>query len=101
MNKFTALFLILLRLTIGWHFFAEGFHKLEGYWRGPTETVVGKSRPFTSAGYFREGTGPLAKLIDPLVRRRLATVFVAMTEQIARQAEAGSAGSRADSREPA
>lgn len=63
MNRFTAFFLILLRLAIGWHFFAEGYHKLEGYWRGPTETVVGKSKPFSSAGYFREGTGPLAKYI--------------------------------------
>jgi uncharacterized membrane protein YphA (DoxX/SURF4 family) len=63
MNKLTALFLLLLRLAIGWHFFAEGFHKLDGYWRGPTETVVGKARPFSSAGYFREGTGPLAKII--------------------------------------
>ena len=63
MNRFTALFLILLRLAIGWHFFAEGYHKLESYWRGPTETVVRKSNPWTSAGYFREGTGPLAKII--------------------------------------
>lgn len=63
MNRLTAFFLILLRLAIGWHFFAEGYHKLEGYWRGPTETVVGKSKPFSSAGYFREGTGPLAKII--------------------------------------
>jgi uncharacterized membrane protein YphA (DoxX/SURF4 family) len=63
MNRFTAFFLILLRLAIGWHFFAEGYHKLESYWRGPTETVVGKSKPFTSAGYFREGAGPLAKII--------------------------------------
>jgi uncharacterized membrane protein YphA (DoxX/SURF4 family) len=63
MTKWTALFLILLRLAIGWHFFAEGYHKLEGYWRGPTESVVGKSRPFTSAGYFREGTGPLARVM--------------------------------------
>ena len=63
MNKCTAFFLILLRLAIGWHFLAEGYHKLEGYWHGPTETVVGKSKPFSSAGYFREGTGPLAQLI--------------------------------------
>lgn len=63
MNKLTAVFLILLRLAIGWHFLAEGYHKLDGYWHGPTETVVGKSRPFSSAGYFREGTGPLAKYI--------------------------------------
>ncbi|HEY7152433.1 MAG TPA: hypothetical protein VH575_00595 [Gemmataceae bacterium] len=63
MNKCTAFFLILLRLAIGWHFFAEGYHKLEGYWHGPTETVIGKSKPFTSAAYFREGSGPLAKII--------------------------------------
>src|SRR5262249_8044671 len=63
MNKCTAFFLILLRLAIGWHFFAEGYHKLEGYWHGPTETVVGKSKPFTSAAYLREGSGPLAKII--------------------------------------
>ena len=63
MNKLTAFFLILLRLAIGWHFFAEGYHKLETDWRGPTETVVGKAKPFSSAGYFREGTGPLAQLI--------------------------------------
>ncbi|MGH7169310.1 MAG: hypothetical protein ACRELG_03420 [Gemmataceae bacterium] len=63
MNRFTAFFLILLRLAIGWHFAAEGYHKLDGYWRGSTETVVRKSRPFTSAAYFREGSGPLAKII--------------------------------------
>lgn len=63
MTRYTAILLILLRLAIGWHFFAEGYHKLEGYWRGPTETVVGKFQPFSSAGYFREGTGPLAKLV--------------------------------------
>jgi uncharacterized membrane protein YphA (DoxX/SURF4 family) len=63
MNRFTAFFLILLRLAIGWHFLAEGFHKLESYWRGPTETVVRKSTPFTSAAYFGEGTGPLAQII--------------------------------------
>lgn len=63
MNKLTALFLLLLRLAIGWHFAAEGYHKLDGYWKGPTETVVGKTKPFSSAGYFREGTGPLAQYI--------------------------------------
>lgn len=63
MTRFTAFFLVLLRVAIGWHFFAEGYHKLDGYWRGPTETVLGISKPFSSSGYFREGTGPLAKLI--------------------------------------
>jgi uncharacterized membrane protein YphA (DoxX/SURF4 family) len=63
MNRLTAFFLLLLRLAIGWHFAAEGYHKLDGYWKGPTETIVGKSRPFSSAGYFREGSGPLAQYI--------------------------------------
>lgn len=64
MNKLTAFFLLLLRLAIGWHFAAEGYHKLDGYWKGTTETVVGKpNKPFTSAAYFREGAGPLAKYI--------------------------------------
>jgi uncharacterized membrane protein YphA (DoxX/SURF4 family) len=63
MNKLTAFFLVLLRLAIGWHFAAEGFKKLDGYWHWSGATVVGKSKPFTSAGYFREGSGPLAKYI--------------------------------------
>ncbi|HTU90684.1 MAG TPA: DoxX family protein [Gemmataceae bacterium] len=63
MNKLTAFFLLLLRLAIGWHFAAEGFHKLKDYWKGPAETVAGISKPWTSAGYFREGAGPLAQYI--------------------------------------
>jgi uncharacterized membrane protein YphA (DoxX/SURF4 family) len=63
MNRLTAFFLLLLRLAIGWHFAAEGYHKLAGYWKGSTETVVRKSKPWTSAGYFREGDGPLARYI--------------------------------------
>jgi uncharacterized membrane protein YphA (DoxX/SURF4 family) len=56
----TAVLLVLLRLCIGWHFFFEGWHKVHTHLVGPTETVVGKSRPFSAEGYFREGTGPLA-----------------------------------------
>jgi uncharacterized membrane protein YphA (DoxX/SURF4 family) len=63
MNKSTAFFLILLRLAIGWHFLAEGYHKLDGYWHGASESVAGTNKPFSSAGYFREGTGPLAAVI--------------------------------------
>jgi uncharacterized membrane protein YphA (DoxX/SURF4 family) len=53
----TAVFLVTLRLVIGWHFLFEGVHKLHTTWIGPTET----NRPFSSAGYFREAPGPLAK----------------------------------------
>jgi uncharacterized membrane protein YphA (DoxX/SURF4 family) len=58
MNKGTATFLVVLRLAIAWHFLAEGWHKLHSYY-----DHSGKERPFSAAGYFREGTGPLAKLI--------------------------------------
>ncbi|HZY83822.1 MAG TPA: hypothetical protein VFE78_03260, partial [Gemmataceae bacterium] len=57
MNKYTAILLILLRLSIGWHFLYEGFHKWHTLQIG--ETVA--NRPFSSAGYFREAPGPLGK----------------------------------------
>ena len=52
----TMLFLVLLRLAIGWHFLFEGLHKLDSFVTGETTT----SKPWTSAGYFREAPGPLA-----------------------------------------
>lgn len=52
----TMVLLVALRLAIGWHFFFEGAHKLDSFARGETTT----SKPFTSAGYFREAPGPLA-----------------------------------------
>src|SRR5947209_4661276 len=58
MNRATACFLILLRLAIGWHFLFEGLHKLQTTDVGPTET----NKPFSSAGYFREAPGPLARV---------------------------------------
>jgi uncharacterized membrane protein YphA (DoxX/SURF4 family) len=58
-SLWTAFFLILLRLVIGWHFFFEGSHKVHSTIIGPTEA----NRPFSSAGYFREAPGPLAKVL--------------------------------------
>jgi uncharacterized membrane protein YphA (DoxX/SURF4 family) len=55
----TAVFLILLRLAIGWHFFYEGAYKIESTWMGKTET----NKPFTSVHYFREAPGPVGKLM--------------------------------------
>ncbi len=46
------MFLILLRLSIGWHMFYEGLSKVES-----TETA----QPFSSEGYLRNATGPLAE----------------------------------------
>jgi len=47
MNRLTPVFLVLLRLAIGWHFLFEGVEKL---------TTPG----WSSAGYLRESSGPLA-----------------------------------------
>lgn len=59
MQRWTCVFLVVLRLSIGWHFLFEGLHKIHSIMIGPTAT----SRPFSSAGYFREATGPLGSLI--------------------------------------
>jgi uncharacterized membrane protein YphA (DoxX/SURF4 family) len=58
MQRSAIVFLILLRLAIGWHFLFEGIQKVQSTWTGPTVT----NRPFSSAGYFREATGPLGWL---------------------------------------
>jgi uncharacterized membrane protein YphA (DoxX/SURF4 family) len=59
MNKATAIFLVLLRLTIGWHFLAEGWHKLHSF----LDDSPAREKAWSAAGYFREGQGPLARVI--------------------------------------
>ena len=56
-SAFTVVFLVLLRLAIGWHFLYEGLHKLHSIELGETST---NPRPFTSASYFRDAPGPFA-----------------------------------------
>jgi uncharacterized membrane protein YphA (DoxX/SURF4 family) len=63
MNVLTRVFLVLLRLAIGWHFLFEGLDKLDSYFRGPVE---GKT-VWSSEAYLRESTGPLA----PMFRAQL------------------------------
>lgn len=58
-ERFAIAFLVFLRLAIGWHFLFEAVEKHRSIRRGPTET----SRPWTSEGFFREGTGPIAALV--------------------------------------
>ena len=77
MNNLTRVFLVLLRLAIGWHFFFEGWEKLDSLRTGPTTT----NRPFTSASYLREATGPFADFFrnqagetDEAVLNRLTVV---------------------------
>jgi uncharacterized membrane protein YphA (DoxX/SURF4 family) len=55
MQRSAIVFLILLRLAIGWHFLFEGIQKVQSVWTGPTVT----NRPFSSAGYFSQAPGPL------------------------------------------
>jgi uncharacterized membrane protein YphA (DoxX/SURF4 family) len=59
MNGMSRFFLILLRIAIGWHFFFEGIEKVESMRRGVTES----SRPFSSAAYLNEASGPMAPYI--------------------------------------
>ena len=47
-----ALFLVLLRIAIGWHFLTEGVNKVES-------TMYGK-QPFSAEIYLRNASGPLA-----------------------------------------
>ena len=63
MNQLTRVFLVLLRLAIGWHFFFEGVVKIESVDLGPTQT----NRPWTSMPYLQEATGPLAPIYQGLV----------------------------------
>jgi uncharacterized membrane protein YphA (DoxX/SURF4 family) len=60
MTRSTAVFLVLLRLAIGWHFLVEGWVKIRA-----TDLIgpAASSKPFNSEGYFRESHGPLAGLI--------------------------------------
>jgi uncharacterized membrane protein YphA (DoxX/SURF4 family) len=55
----TILFLVALRLTIGWHFFFEGYHKIETHEIGTIPT----NKPWSSEGYFRAAEGPARKPI--------------------------------------
>ena len=60
MLRSTIIGLVLLRLAIGWHFFFEGVKKVESEYTG--EAII-NARPFTSEGYFRQGSGPLAEFM--------------------------------------
>jgi thiosulfate dehydrogenase (quinone) large subunit len=64
LTSFQQLTLILLRTLIGWHFFYEGYYKLSL----PAWSPEGKPLdPWTSAGYLKAASGPLASLFQRLV----------------------------------
>ena len=58
--------LIALRTVIGWHFLYEGYYKLmmPGWSRDGSPLA-----PWTSAGYLKAATGPLARLFQALINR--------------------------------
>jgi uncharacterized membrane protein YphA (DoxX/SURF4 family) len=63
MNGLTRVFLVLLRLAIGWHFVVEGIEKIESVdLKGPT-TI---NRPWSSTVYLREASGPAARYFHRL-----------------------------------
>src|SRR5207249_6726588 len=86
MNQRLALaFLVLLRMAIGWHFLVEGYEKYHSIEIGPTET----NRPWSSEGFFRNGTGPVAKLFrsavgdtDDLLLERLTVRGAALPDSL-------------------
>jgi uncharacterized membrane protein YphA (DoxX/SURF4 family) len=49
-------------MAIGWHFFVEGYEKERSIQLGVQELPHDTKKPFSSEGFFREGTGPVAKL---------------------------------------
>jgi uncharacterized membrane protein YphA (DoxX/SURF4 family) len=63
MNRWSAFFLVLLRLSIGWHFLVEGYHKFHTHQLGETAT----NKPWTGEAFFREGIGPAAQAFRDLL----------------------------------
>ena len=69
---FGALFLIVLRTAIGWHFLYEGTQKILSTTEGKNSILarafpVPEGPPFSSEGYLRNSTGPLAATFRDLI----------------------------------
>jgi hypothetical protein len=60
-SLWTAAFLVLLRVCIGWHFCVEGVSKVKSAYQGKAAV---NEKPFSSEAYFRESEGPFGKLIQ-------------------------------------
>lgn len=59
-SAWTAVFLVLLRVCIGWHFAYEGLTKVKSAYTGK---AAANEKVFTSENYFRESEGPFGKLV--------------------------------------
>ncbi len=71
----TCVFLVGLRLVIGWHFFFEGVNKYQSMQRVGAET----SKPFSSKGYFAEAEGPLGPSIRGFIGDEDAKTLAKLT----------------------
>jgi thiosulfate dehydrogenase [quinone] large subunit len=67
--------LVSLRTLVGWHFFYEGVYKL---WLPAWSREGAPFGPWTSAGYLRSATGPLADLFHALAGSRLLPLVDAL-----------------------
>src|SRR5262245_34228263 len=63
-SRLEAFGLVFLRTLIGWHFLYEGYYKL----MLPGWSTAGAPLPsWTSVGYLRASTGPLARILQRLI----------------------------------
>ncbi|HVK08271.1 MAG TPA: DoxX family protein [Gemmataceae bacterium] len=60
-SLWTAAFLVLLRVCIGWHFFFEGVTKVRSAYQGGAAAEKEKKK---IEGYFRESEGPFGRLVQ-------------------------------------
>jgi len=60
----TAVFLVLLRVCIGWHFFFEGVSKVKSAYLGK---AASNEKPFSSETYFRESESWLGRKLKPML----------------------------------
>lgn len=64
LTSFQQFALIALRTVIGWHFLYEAYYKIASPAWSP---VGGPLTPWTSAGYLKGASGPLANLFQKMV----------------------------------
>ena len=60
-SLWTAAFLVLLRVCIGWHFFFEGVTKVQSAYQGGSAAEKERRK---IEGYFRESEGPFGKIVQ-------------------------------------
>ena len=66
LSSFQQFALVALRTVIGWHFLYEAYYKIASPAWSP---VGGPLTPWTSAGYLKGASGPLAKLFQMMVNK--------------------------------